>query len=82
MQRSPLTSRETEVLRLVAQGQSDDSIAETLTVNLGTVRSYLCRARQKIGITRCTRRESPAIRVRIAAWAWKTGLVELKEISL
>ena len=80
MSKNPLTRRETEVVRLVAQGQTDDSIAETLTIGIGVVRSYLCRARQKIGIERCTRRESPAMRVRVAAWAWKNNIINIEEV--
>ncbi|OLB44111.1 MAG: hypothetical protein AUH05_05190 [Ktedonobacter sp. 13_2_20CM_53_11] len=77
-----MTRRETEVVRLVAQGQTDDSIAATLTIGIGVVRSYLCRARQKIGIVRCTRRASPAMRVRVAAWAWKQGIVDIEDVLL
>ena len=39
--REPLTRRETEVLRLLALGQCNKSIARELEITVGTVKSYL-----------------------------------------
>jgi two-component system response regulator DesR len=47
--RSPLTPRELDVLRLVAEGASTAQIADTLVVTVGTVRNHLSRINSKIG---------------------------------
>lgn len=47
--RSPLTPRELDVLRLVAEGASTAQIADTLVVTVGTVRNHLSRINNKIG---------------------------------
>jgi DNA-binding NarL/FixJ family response regulator len=44
-----LTAREQEVLLLVAQGERDQDIAETLFISEGTVRSHLDHIRTKTG---------------------------------
>ncbi len=44
-----LTEREVEVLRLVAEGCSNEEIAERLTLAVTTVKSHLYNAYQKIG---------------------------------
>ena len=44
-----LTGREQEVLRLVAQGERDQDIAELLIISVGTVRSHLDHIRTKTG---------------------------------
>jgi two-component system response regulator DesR len=46
---SPLTARETEVLRLHAQGADPRDIASTLFLSYGTVRNYLATAADKLG---------------------------------
>lgn len=46
---SPLTPRETEVLRLHAQGADPRDIASTLFLSYGTVRNYLATATDKLG---------------------------------
>lgn len=47
--RSPLTPRELDVLRLVAEGASTAQIADTLVLTVGTVRNHLSRINSKIG---------------------------------
>lgn len=47
----PLTSREQEVLALVAQGYSNREIAATLVVAEDTVRTHLRTIYAKLGIT-------------------------------
>ncbi len=44
-----LSNREREVLRLVAQGERDQDIAEQLFISVRTVRSHLDRIRDKTG---------------------------------
>lgn len=45
----PLTTREADALRLVAQGATTAEIAKTLCLSAGTVRNYLSRAITKAG---------------------------------
>ena len=47
----PLTSREEEVLRLLAQGLSNPEIAEQLNLSAGTVRNYVSEAFAKLGVS-------------------------------
>ena len=60
-----LTPRERQVAGLIAQGQSNRKIAETLVVSAKTVETYVTRIRGKLGF------ES---RVQIALWAVEKGL--------
>jgi two-component system response regulator DesR len=46
---SPLTSRETDVLRAAEEGISTDEIARSLALSSTTVRNYLSNAITKIG---------------------------------
>ena len=61
-----LTPRERDVLSLVAQGGSNAAIAETLAIAEQTVRNYVSRLYDKIGISS---------RVELAVWAHKHSLV-------
>jgi DNA-binding NarL/FixJ family response regulator len=45
----PLTSRELEILELVAEGERDMDIAEQLFISVRTVHSHLARIRDKTG---------------------------------
>lgn len=45
---SPLNDRETEILRLVADGSSTAQIASRLYLSKGTVRNYLSTAMSKL----------------------------------
>lgn len=47
-----LSPREKEVLRQVAEGRTDEAIAEAMTVSIKTVRSHLDRIRDKTGARR------------------------------
>jgi predicted ATPase/DNA-binding CsgD family transcriptional regulator len=60
-----LTVREREVAALIAQGESNREIAETLVVSERTVESHVTNILAKLGFTR---------RARIAAWAVDKGL--------
>jgi two-component system response regulator DesR len=62
---SPLTSRETEVLQLAAQGTEPHEIAEHLHLSVGTVRNYLTTAVTKVN----ARNRVDAIRIaRESGW--------------
>ncbi|MDX3237450.1 response regulator transcription factor [Streptomyces sp. ME03-5709C] len=62
-----LSSRETEVVRLVAQGMTNAEIAAALFVSLGTVKTHLGNIQAKL---------SARNRVEIALWAWRSGLAD------
>jgi DNA-binding NarL/FixJ family response regulator len=49
LQRTGVTAREHEVLRLVAQGRTNPEIAEALGLSRNTVKTYLQNAMQKLG---------------------------------
>jgi DNA-binding NarL/FixJ family response regulator len=61
-----LTSRETDVLRLVAQGLTNRDIAERLTVSEATVKTHLNRAMAKLKLSS---------RAQAVVAAYETGLV-------
>jgi DNA-binding NarL/FixJ family response regulator len=48
----PITDREREILELVAGGETDQDIAEQLTISVRTVHSHLDRIRDKTGSRR------------------------------
>jgi DNA-binding NarL/FixJ family response regulator len=50
-----LTSRELDVLRLVAAGRSNDEIARELFVSRATVKTHLAHLYDKLGVTSRTR---------------------------
>ncbi len=61
----PLTEREREILRLVAQGLSNRQIAERLHLAHGTVKNYITRILDKLGVDD---------RTQAALWARQHGL--------
>ncbi|MET7690692.1 response regulator transcription factor [Streptomyces sp. NPDC005483] len=62
---NPLTPRETEVLRLAAEGQTVSDIADTVRLSVGTVRNYLGNCLTKLG----ARSRLDAVRIaRQAGW--------------
>ncbi|MER6219531.1 response regulator transcription factor [Streptomyces sp900105755] len=61
-----LSARETEIMRLVAVGRTNQEISEELFLSLSSVKTYLARIQAKIGARN---------RVEVAAWAWENGVV-------
>lgn len=62
----PLTTRELDVLRLVARGLTNAEVAAELFISLGTVKSHLAAVQTKLEARN---------RVEVAAWAWEAGHV-------
>ena len=62
----PLTARESEVLQLLADGQTQDEIAERLFISPKTVATHIQRTMTKLGVHTCTE---------AVALAYKSGLV-------
>jgi NarL family two-component system response regulator LiaR len=68
-----LTSREVEVLRMVAQGKSNQQIADELVLSLGTVRAHLSNILSKLHL---------ASRTQATLYALREGLASLNEADL
>lgn len=62
-----LTARETEVVRLVANGETNAEIGARLFITPGTVKTHLAAVQRKTGARN---------RVNIATWAWRSGLMD------
>ncbi|MFD9425618.1 MULTISPECIES: response regulator transcription factor [unclassified Streptomyces] len=62
---SPLTAREQEIARLVAQGLTNAQIGEALFISAGTAKTHIANIQAKLKAHN---------RVGIAAWAWESGL--------
>ncbi len=62
-----LTEQEVRVLRLVAQGLSNQEIAERLHISLNTVKTHLKHIFSKLEVSD---------RTQAAVWAWRRGLGE------
>jgi DNA-binding NarL/FixJ family response regulator len=60
-----LTGRETDVVRLVAEGRTNAEIGAALFISAGTVKNHLAVVQRKL--------HAPN-RVAVAAWAWSSGL--------
>jgi NarL family two-component system response regulator LiaR len=66
----PLTVREMDVLRLVAQGMTNQEIADTLIIGVGTVRTHVSNILAKLHL---------ANRTQAALYALREGLAPLGE---
>jgi len=64
--RAQLGQRELEVLRLVAEGMTDDEISQRLYISARTVQAHLARVRDKTGVRR---------RSQLARWATEQALI-------
>ncbi|UNO41583.1 response regulator transcription factor [Streptomyces sp. MST-110588] len=62
----PLTARESEVARLVAEGLTNSDIGAELFISLGTVKTHLANLQRKLNVRN---------RVGIAAAVWESGLM-------
>ncbi|MFG3697265.1 response regulator [Micromonospora sp. NPDC047620] len=62
----PLSERETEVVRAIAAGRTNQEIAAQLFISLSTVKSHVSGIQTKLGVRN---------RVEIAAWAWENRIV-------
>lgn len=65
-----LTGREQEILLLLAQGMSNDEIAQTLVVETSTVKSHLARMLPKLGVRS---------RLQAVVWAYQNRFVDLPD---
>ncbi len=63
-----LTPRERDILLLLAQGRSNDEIADELFIGVATVKSHLARMMPKIGVRS---------RLQAAVWAYQNHIVEV-----
>jgi ATP/maltotriose-dependent transcriptional regulator MalT len=63
---APLSRRERDVLRLLAQGQSNQDIAQTLTVAVSTVKMHIKHIYRKLGVNN---------RVQAIARAWSLHML-------
>ncbi|MBP2704483.1 response regulator transcription factor [Microbispora sp. RL4-1S] len=61
----PLSERETEVVRAVARGRTNQEIAAELFISLSTVKTHIAGIQAKLGVRN---------RVEVAAWAWENGV--------
>ena len=68
----PLTEREVEVLRMVAQGKSNRQIADELVISLGTVRAHLSNILGKLHL---------ASRTQATLYALREGLASLDDVD-
>jgi DNA-binding NarL/FixJ family response regulator len=64
---TPLSDRETEVIRAIARGRTNQEIGAELFISLSTVKSHLTSIQAKLGLRN---------RVEVAAWAWESRLVD------
>ncbi len=65
-----LTRRETEILRLVAEGNSNPDVARLLWITNHTVKFHLANTYRKLGIRN---------RIEASQWASKNGLIRRDE---
>ncbi|MFI7417262.1 response regulator [Nonomuraea sp. NPDC049684] len=61
----PLSERETDVVRAVAAGSTNQEIAAALHISLSTVKGHISAILDKLGVRN---------RVEIIAWAWENGV--------
>jgi DNA-binding NarL/FixJ family response regulator len=64
-----LTPREVDILLLLAQGMSNDEVAQSLFLETSTVKSHLARMLPKLGVKS---------RLQAVVWAYQNGLVRVE----
>ena len=64
---SDLTDRELEVLRLIANGMTNNQIAECLVISENTVKGHVSNILSKLHL---------ADRTQVAVYAWERGIVQ------
>jgi DNA-binding NarL/FixJ family response regulator len=64
-----LTPREVDILLLLAQGMSNDEVAQALFLEVSTVKSHLARMLPKLGVKS---------RLQAVVWAYQNGLVQVE----
>ena len=69
----PLTERETDVLRLLAQGHSNKEIARRLSVGEQTVKTHVGHVLHKLGVSSRTQAALHAVRIGLATIALADG---------
>ncbi|GGR65625.1 DNA-binding NarL/FixJ family response regulator [Nocardioides luteus] len=62
-----LTTRELDILLHLAEGMSNEEIAQALVLEISTVKSHLARMMPKLGVKS---------RLQAAVWAYQSGLIE------
>lgn len=62
-----LTTRELDILLHLAEGMSNEEIAQALVLEVSTVKSHLARMMPKLGVKS---------RLQAAVWAYQSGLIE------
>jgi DNA-binding NarL/FixJ family response regulator len=67
-----LTTREREVIRMVARGMSTEEVARELIIGEATVRTHVYRVRTKLGVRD---------RAELVSLAYRTGLIQSDEQS-
>ena len=65
-----LTARELDILLLLAEGRSNDEIADALVLETSTVKSHLARMMPKLGVRS---------RLQAAVWAYQNRVVNLPD---
>ena len=76
---TPLTSREIQVLSLVAVGESNKAIARELRIEMGTVKSHMTSIMSKLGATSRTQAAGIAATrglVEPRAALWRTSITQ------
>jgi DNA-binding NarL/FixJ family response regulator len=63
----PLTARELEIVKLIAEGESSKEIAQQLVISLKTVESHRANILRKLEMRD---------RVQLTRWAIRRGLIE------
>ncbi|MER5643416.1 response regulator transcription factor [Streptosporangium sp. NPDC002524] len=61
----PLSARETEIVRAIGRGRTNQEIADQLFISVSTVKGYVSGIMTKLGLRN---------RVEIVAWAWESGM--------